>query len=311
MKCNIYLVLPIISILLIISIIVIIIYKNRQDNVLEFFDTTQPQITQSQITQPQITQSQQQILQNQTYNNYPTPSGPQQFTITELQNSLELQNDNINKLMAELTSIVPDIIFNDNKSEIENDINQKIISSINDKTNFIYSSYNNNNINNSIQIDKLNNTLTDLENITDNINKSKIYGKKYKNIKSLNNGMEMNIISTPNTNFQDLKTGSNTGAYLVNVNNGCLSVGANDYDVYKCNDKNSKQLFKLEHIMNETAYANNIDSATPFDNIDKSSISYPFALLRSVNNDNCLTNNHGTLTVQPCYSFTAQRWMPL
>ena len=311
MKCNIYIVLPIISILLIISIIVIIIYKNRQDNVLEFFDTTQPQITQSQITQPQITQSQQQILQNQTYNNYPTPSGPQQFTITELQNSLELQNDNINKLMAELTSIVPDIIFNDNKSEIENDINQKIISSINDKTNFIYSSYNNNNINNSIQIDKLNNTLTDLENITDNINKSKIYGKKYKNIKSLNNGMEMNIISTPNTNFQDLKTGSNTGAYLVNVNNGCLSVGANDYDVYKCNDKNSKQLFKLEHIMNETAYANNIDSATPFDNIDKSSISYPFALLRSVNNDNCLTNNHGTLTVQPCYSFTAQRWMPL
>ena len=311
MKCNIYIVLPIISILLIISIIVIIIYKNRQDNVLEFFDTTQPQITQSQITQPQITQSQQQILQNQTYNNYPTPSGPQQFTITELQNSLELQNDNINKLMAELTSIVPDIIFNDNKSEIENDINQKIISSINDKTNFIYSSYNNNNINNSIQIDKLNNTLTDLENITDNITKKKIYNKKYMNVKSLNNGMEMNLISTPNTYFQDLKTGSNTGAYLVNVNNGCLSVGANDYDVYKCNDKNSKQLFKLEHIMNETAYANNIDSATPFDNIDKSSISYPFALLRSVNNDNCLTNNHGTLTVQPCYSFTAQRWMPL
>ena len=85
--------------------------------------------------------------------------------------------------------------------------------------------------------------------------------------------------------------------------------GFNFYE--ECNDKNPKQLFKLEHIMNESAYSNNIDSATPFDNVDKSSISYPFAMLRSVNNDNCLTNNHGTLTVQPCYSFIAQRWMPL
>jgi len=135
--------------------------------------------------------------------------------------------------------------------------------------------------------------------------------QKYTKMKSLNNGMEMDLISTPNTMFQDLKTGSNTGAYLVGVNNGCISVGANDYDVYKCNDKNVKQFFKMEHILNETAYANHIDSAVPFDNVDKSNISYPFAMLKSVNNENCLTNNHGTLTVQPCYSFTAQRWMPL
>ena len=304
MKCNIYIILPIISILLIISIIIVIIYKSRQDDILEFFNTTQPQITESQSTQPQIT-----IKQNSK--NYPNPPGIQEFTIKELENSLELQNNNINKLMTELSSIIPNIIFNDNKDDINNDIQKSIVSNIDNKTNIIYSSYNNNNINNANQIDKLNNTLTDLENITDNITKSNVYNKKYMNVKSLNNGMEMNLISTPNTYFQDLKTGSNTGAYLVNVNNGCLSVGANDYDVYKCNDKNPKQLFKLEHIMNETAYSNNIDSATPFDNIDKSNISYPFAMLRSVNNDNCLTNNHGTLTVQPCYSFTAQRWMPL
>lgn len=297
MKCNIYIVLPIISILLIISIIVIIIYKNRQDDVLEFFNTTEPQSTPPQETQNPI--------------NYPTPKGTQQFTISELQDSLLANNNNINNLIKELSSIIPDINIIDNKDEIENDFQQTVSSNIDDKTDIIYSSYNTNNINNSIQIDKLNNTLTDLENITDNITKKKLYNKKYMNVKSLNNGMEMNLISTPNTYFQDLKTGSNTGAYLINVNNGCLSVGANDYDVYKCNDKNSKQLFKLEHIMNETAYSNNIDSATPFDNVDKSSISYPFALLRSVNNDNCLTNNHGTLTVQPCYSFIAQRWMPL
>jgi hypothetical protein len=121
----------------------------------------------------------------------------------------------------------------------------------------------------------------------------------------------MNLVSTPNTYFQDARTGSNVAAYMVGVNNGCLSVGANDYDVFACNDRNPKQYFKMEQILNETAYQNNIDSALPFDNIDKSRINYPFVMMRSINNENCLTNNHGTLTVQPCYSYVAQRWMPL
>ena len=135
--------------------------------------------------------------------------------------------------------------------------------------------------------------------------------KQYTHIKSLNNGLEMNLLSTPNTQFQDPKTGNKIPAYMLNVNNGCLSVGASDYDVYKCNDLNPKQYFKMEQIMNETAYQNNIDSSLPFDNIDKSKINYPFTMLRSINNENCLTNNHNNLTVQPCYSYVAQRWIPL
>ena len=54
-----------------------------------------------------------------------------------------------------------------------------------------------------------------------------------------------------------------------------------------------------------------VTKSLPFDNVDKTKISYPFAMMKSVNNDNCLTNNHGTITVQPCYSFVAQRWMPM
>ena len=123
--------------------------------------------------------------------------------------------------------------------------------------------------------------------------------------------MEMKLFSSPNTIFQDTNTGNITNAYLVNVNNGCLSVGSNDYDVYKCNDKNPKQLFKMKHIMNETEYEKNIDKALPFDNVDKKNINYPFAMIKSTNTEECLTNNHGTLTIQPCYSFVSQRWMPL
>ena len=67
----------------------------------------------------------------------------------------------------------------------------------------------------------------------------------------------------------------------------------------------------IEHILNETAYQNNIDSSLPIDNTDKTSINYPFVMMKSINNENCLTNNHGSITVQPCYSFVAQRWFPL
>jgi hypothetical protein len=123
--------------------------------------------------------------------------------------------------------------------------------------------------------------------------------------------MELTLTQTPNTTFQDPQTGSNISAYMVNMNDGCLSVGATDYNIYKCNDKNQKHLFKMQHIINEQEYERNIDKSIPFDNVDKTKINYPFAMIKSVNNQNCLTNQNGNITVQPCYSFEAQRWMPI
>lgn len=161
------------------------------------------------------------------------------------------------------------------------------------------------------KIAQLENSVKDLENMTYNMHKELVGDKYYNTIKSFNNGMELNLVSTENTKFRDERTGSNIAAYMVGVNGGCLSVGTNDYDIYQCNDKNPKQLFKMEHILNETAYQSAIDTALPFDNIDKSSINYPFVMMKSLNNENCLTNNHGYLTVQPCYSYVAQRWMAL
>lgn len=216
----------------------------------------------------------------------------------------------INNLISTILS-KPTIGIISNSKINDNEFQNTVSDNIKLQSSSLASTYQSNNNIASNQITKLENTITDLENIISNKKLSKISKNNYSRIKSLNNGMEMDLVGTPNTIFKDTKTGKITNAYLVNVNNGCLSVGATDYDVYNCNDKNPKQFFKMQHIINETDYANNIDKALPFDNVDKSSINYPFTMIKSSNNDECLTNNHGTLTVQPCYSFEAQRWIPL
>ena len=161
------------------------------------------------------------------------------------------------------------------------------------------------------RVKTLEDTIIDLENTINNLDLNEVNKKTYNKIKSLNNGLDIQLVNTPNTLIKDDKTGNTITGYMVMANEGCLSVGANDYDIYKCDDKNIKQIFKMEHILNETAYQNNIDMSLPVDNIDKTNINYPFAMLKSVNNENCLTNSHGSLSVQPCYSFIAQRWFPL
>ena len=161
------------------------------------------------------------------------------------------------------------------------------------------------------RVKTLEDTIIDLENTINNLDLNEVNTKTYNKIKSLNNGLDIQLVNTPNTLIKDDKTGNTITGYMVMANDGCLSVGANDYDIYKCDDKNIKQIFKMEHILNETAYQNNIDMSLPVDNIDKTNINYPFAMLKSVNNENCLTNSHGSLSVQPCYSFIAQRWFPL
>lgn len=160
----------------------------------------------------------------------------------------------------------------------------------------------------SNQISNVEKSLLDLENIVEKLNSDAIQKKNYSRIKSLNNGQEFTLFNTEN---QNTASGFKAPRYLVGVNNGCLSVGANDYDVYKCDDKNPNQYFKMQHIMNKDMYQNAIDTALPIDNTDFNKINYPFVMLKSVNTENCLTNNHGSLTVQPCYTFESQRWFAL
>ena len=215
-------------------------------------------------------------------------------------------NNKINNLLRQLNNSQ---VINNNSDAINKNFINNISSNIQTQVTNMSSYFNTSNPSDNITI--LDNKLTDLENMIINMNLNKVKTKEYSRIKSFNNGMDMELVKTPNTHFTDLKNGSNSAAYLLMMNKGCLSVGANDYDVYKCNDKNSKQYFKMQHILNETDYINNIDLSLPANTDDLSTIAYPFAMIKSVNNENCLTNNHGKITVQPCYSFVAQRWMPL
>ena len=224
-------------------------------------------------------------------------------------NTVEANNEVINTLSENIkNNIKIPLIASDT---IQKEYTNNIQYGLNTLLNNSYNSYSSDTSIINDRVKTLEDTIIDLENTINNLDLNEVNTKTYNKIKSLNNGLDIQLVNTPNTLIKDDKTGNTITGYMVMANDGCLSVGANDYDIYKCDDKNIKQIFKMEHILNETAYQNNIDMSLPVDNIDKTNINYPFAMLKSVNNENCLTNSHGSLSVQPCYSFIAQRWFPL
>ena len=290
-SCNSYIILPIISIILIISIIILVLYKNHNDKLINYEPFYDTKITTANVATKDMIGS---ILGNHKNIN---------ANIITLKNNL---NDDYIKSIYDtyLTKLF-------NKAEIEDLFNTRVSQGIKDNTNNLINNNNNKSTIIENNIIDLKNKLSDLENISNKLKINRIETNKYSKVKSLNNGQEFCLTQTPNTNFINPQTGYLTGGYMINMNNGCLSVGASDYNIYKCNDENQKHLFKINHIINEQDYELNIDKTVPFDNIDKTNINYPFALIKSVNNNNCLTNKNGNITVQPCNSFVAQRWFPL
>ena len=290
-SCQSYIILPIISIILIISIIILVLYKNHSDKISntehEPFENEDPILLASPSNIERVF-SDNDIINDKINEN---------TILANYEYIMSMYNNYINKLYS--------------KQEIDNLFNTNISEAINDNTQNLIDNNNNTNENTENNIIDLENKLSDLENITNKLKINKIEQNKYSKIKSLNNGQEFCLKQTPKTNFVNPQTGYLTGGYMVNMNDGCLSVGASDYNVYKCNDENQKHLFKMNHIINEQDYELNIDKTVPFNNIDKTKINYPFALIKSVNNNNCLTNKNGNVTVQPCNSFVAQRWIPL
>jgi hypothetical protein len=217
----------------------------------------------------------------------------------------KLLNINLNNLISSKININSDPEIID--IELQSNISDNVKSNSND----IAKNYNNSNKINEKLITELENNVTDLENIITNKIKKNLSSTQYSIIKSMNNGMEFNLFNTPNTVYKDTRSGIMTKSFLVGLNNGCMSVGANDYGVYKCDDKNPRQQFKMQHIINDTEYKQNVDKVINFDNVDTSKVKYPFVMMKSSNNDNCLTNNNGNITVQPCYAYEAQRWMAM
>jgi hypothetical protein len=266
MKCNIYSGLGIISIILIISIIILVYYKNmKDDNIEAFYDKLDDMIVSNN----------------------------------------KLLNTNLNNLISSQINTVSD------PNTIDKELQYNIAQKLNSNASDIVKQYSTTNQINNKLITELEKNVTDLENMINNKIRNNLTSTKYSIIKSLNNGMEVDLFNTPNTVYKDERSGINTKSFLVGLNNGCLSVGLDDYDIYQCDDLNIKQQFKLQHVINDVEYKQNVDKAVNFDNVDTTKINYPFVMVKSLNNDNCLTNNNGNITVQPCYAYEAQRWMPL
>ena len=254
--CNTYLGLSIISIILIISIIILILYKNHKD---------------SKINQIKSNNNKNDNKINKEY-----------FTIASDADELTIMNNNkdINDIIREINKIRPQNYINELYEENEEQIDINLQNDIKENINRYINNIKENDINDSNTLDdnitNLENKLIDLENITNKLKLNKITEQNYSKIKSLNNGQEITLTQTPNTKYTNSETGKTTNGYMVNMNDGCLSVGAIDYNIYKCNDKNQKHLFSMEHIINEQEYEKHIDKSLPFDNIDKKKISLSF-----------------------------------
>ena len=249
--CNTYLGLSIISIILIISIIILILYKNHKDNKLNNKDSDNTYINNKQ-------------LNNKEY-----------FSIASDADEAQIINNNnkINNIINELNRIRPQSYINDLYEENDEVIDTNLQNNINTIINKYITNINEGSIDGSNILDEnitnLKKKIIDLENITTKLKLDKVKNEYYSKIKSLNNGQELILTQTPNTKYVNSTTGNTMKGYMINMNNGCLSVGATDYDIYKCNDKNQKHLFNIEHIINEQEYEKHIDKSIPFDNIIK------------------------------------------
>lgn len=196
-------------------------------------------------------------------------------------------NANNDLIIDKLTKI------NNLLTSVENQNDENIQDSKSKTTNLLSS------VNNAIM--KTNITPIDLTDLHDEVD---FLGREYNNIKttkprslkSYNNGAALAI-----SNIKSDK-------YLVHLNNGCLGATLdNNYKVYKCNSNDAKQKFQLIPIFDESNYNYNLtqglDKVNPGDNLK-----YPFSIVKSVNNENCLSNNHNKITIEPCRVLKSQRW---
>lgn len=147
------------------------------------------------------------------------------------------------------------------------------------------------------KLEQLNKTINDIDTKMRNKKLKEVLNSKFTGLKSQNNGLEVALEPI------DLNK------YQIKVNNGCLGVTDTGYDVYQCNPNSTSQQFNLRHIYNDYAYKS---EATNLNFVEEpKSIKFPFVMVKSVNNNNCVSNNHNNLRVMPCDMVKSQRWNTL
>jgi hypothetical protein len=147
------------------------------------------------------------------------------------------------------------------------------------------------------KLTQLNNEINEIDSNMRNRKLKEVLNTKFTGLKSQNNGLEL-LLEPVSLN-----------KYQIKVNNGCLGVTGTGYDVYNCNPDDTSQHFNLRHIYNDYAYRS---EATNLGFVEEpNNIKFPFVMAKSVNNDNCISNNHNNLRVMPCDMVKSQRWNTL
>ena len=149
--------------------------------------------------------------------------------------------------------------------------------------------------NNKIKI--MEKQMKELNNILMKQNIKKTIFEKHQGVKSMNNGADLSLIPIK------------ANKYAIRMNNGCLRVSNDGYEVNRCDINDPNQHFSLTKIFNEFNYSNNVDNQDYIEN--KNNISYPFSILKSDISGNCLTNNNNYVRLMPCNMLESQRWKTL
>jgi hypothetical protein len=178
-----------------------------------------------------------------------------------------------------------------NKNEISNIVSNDINSMINEDD-LRYNTWEN------IQKTNLENIEIKLKNLSgQDVFVAPNRENKLKSVTSLKNARPLNI------------KGLENGKYMINVNGKCLeSSSLARTSIKPCNEENPKQYFDVEMIYTKNDYENNINTIGKTYLMDPESFKYPFNIIKSSTNGNCLTNNGSVLSVRPCEPNLTQQW---
>ena len=126
-------------------------------------------------------------------------------------------------------------------------------------------------------------------------------------IKSMENGMRLTIVKDES---DDLNNPNNQNLYRVYINNKCLKVDCDgNYSLSECKDNDKSQLFSVNQIYDKSEYENQLEKMNHSNkdfNLKKQK--YPFTMLKSKVNQNCVQNNNGYISIQPCQIRNSQQW---
>jgi hypothetical protein len=127
--------------------------------------------------------------------------------------------------------------------------------------------------------------------------------EKFNSVKSLQNGTKMSIIKVPNEKSYLVKIGSKDNK------DGCISLLPNgDYNIEECDETDKKQKFKLNEILNRQYYKKNLEPGILSNKSIEEDVLYPFHMIKSSYNNNCLQNFNNHISVEPCQTKKSHKW---